>query len=241
MTTPILVDEIKLNLLLEQKKNYIGKKVAWDSFLSAFSFLISVIAASYKNIWIMPGAVIKTIFVIMGVFFAGKSIRDIYDSKHNGYSYTDLLQDINKLNEITHDHSIVAIQDTFNEYPNRFLVYDDIQWKCKLFINYKDNMNNESFIKDHLSRELKVDSSSITIKYISQIISEKISGRDNMPKMYCHKLFLAQIENIPEHMRSNTFECDGRTYHWNSILDLENDDEAVKKNSDIIHFVKENI
>lgn len=209
--------------------------------MSALSFLVGVVFASYENTWIIPGVALKTIFTTLGIFFTGKSIFDIYNSTHNSYSYTDLLQDINKLNEITNDHSIVAIQDTFNEYPNRFLVYDDPQWKCKLFINYKDNMNNENFIKDHLSRKLKVDISSITVRYISQIISEKISGRDNIEKVYCHKLFLVKIEDIPEHMKNDTFECDGRTYHWKNIVDLENDDEAMKKNSDIIRFVKENI
>lgn len=34
----ILIDDVKLNLLLETKKSFIGKNVAWDSFLSAFHF-----------------------------------------------------------------------------------------------------------------------------------------------------------------------------------------------------------
>lgn len=237
----ILIDDTKLNLLLEQKKKYIGKKVAWDSFLSALSFLVGVAFASYENTFIIPGVVLKTIFTVLGIFFTGKSIFDIHNSIHNSYSYTDLLQDINKLNEITHNHSIVAIQDTFNEYPNRFLVYDDPQWQCQLFINYKDNENNESFIKDHVSRELKVDISSITVKYISKIISQKVSGRDNKEKVYCHKLFLVKLKDIPAHMRNDTFECNRRTYHWQSILDLENNNAAIEKNSDIIRFVKENI
>lgn len=237
----ILIDDIKLNLLLEQKKNYIGKKVAWDSILSACSFLISVLFASYKDTWIIPGLAFKIFFIIIGIFFTVKAVLDVFSSLKNSYSYEDLLKDINTLNEITHNHSIVAIRDSFNEYSNRFLVYDDPQWQCTLFINYKDNINNERYIKDHISRELKVDVSSINIRYISQNISEKVSGRDNQRKVYCHKLFLAKIENIPENMKKDTFECDGRTYHWKSIVDLERDNVAMKKNSDIIQFVKENI
>ncbi len=34
----ILIDDIKLELLLEKKREFIGKCVALDSFLSAFSF-----------------------------------------------------------------------------------------------------------------------------------------------------------------------------------------------------------
>ena len=172
-----------------------------------------------------------------------ESLRDIIPMRWSNDVLTEnkKVTICNKLNEITHNHSIIAIQDTFNEYPNRFLVYDDPQWQCQLFINYKDNENNESFIKDHVSRELKVDISSITVKYISKIISQKVSGRDNKEKVYCHKLFLVKLKDIPKHMRNDTFECHNRIYHWQSILDLENDNEAMKKNSDIIRFVKENI
>lgn len=57
----ILLDDVKLNLLLEQKKQFIGKTVVWDSLLSAVSFLISVIWASYSDFFIISGIVIKTI------------------------------------------------------------------------------------------------------------------------------------------------------------------------------------
>lgn len=167
--------------------------------------------------------------MIVGVTFTIKAVVDICKSKKNSYTYDDLLKDINTLNEITHNHSIVVIRDSFNEYPNRFLVYYDPQWKCKLFINYKDNVNNESYIKDHLFRELKVDKSAIKVDYVSQNISEKISRRDNQKKVYCHKLFLATIENFPEDMKQDTFICDGRTYHWESIIQLEKDNAAMEK------------
>ena len=57
----ILIDKVKLNLLLEQKKNYIGKKVTWDSIMSAISFLASAIFASYKDIWGIPMGIVFTV------------------------------------------------------------------------------------------------------------------------------------------------------------------------------------
>lgn len=42
-------------------------------------------------------------------------------------------------------------------------------------------------------------------------------------------------------MKQNVFVCDGKTYLWKSISELENDSVAMKKNSDIIDFVKKNI
>ena len=131
----------EVNLLLETKKSFIGKNVAWDSFLSAFSFLISVLLASYRDFFGLPGIALKTVFVVLGVGFTFKSLADIHDSSKNNYSYSDLLSDINKLNEITHNHSIVIIKDTFNRYPNRLLVYDDTRWNCKFFLNYAKRKN----------------------------------------------------------------------------------------------------
>lgn len=236
----ILIDDGKLNLLLEAKKRFIGKRVAWDSILSAVSFLISVVFASYNDIWIIPAKLFKIIFLIAGLFFTIKVFIDIYKSKKNNYSYEDLLQDINKLNEITHNYSIIAIRDSFNKYPNKYLVYYDNRWECKLFLNYKDNINNADFIKDHLSRELKIEKSNMKIDYVSQLISEKISGSDGQKKVYSHKLFMVTINEFPEVMKSDSFIIDGRTYFWNSIIDLENDSSAMEKNSDIIKFVKDN-
>lgn len=45
----------------------IGNNVVWDSVLSAVSFLISVILASYKDFFGIPGIVLKTVFVVLGM------------------------------------------------------------------------------------------------------------------------------------------------------------------------------
>ena len=58
-----------------------------------------------------------------------------------------------------------SIKDSFQKFPNRFLVYDDKRWGCKLFLNYKDNSNNEDFIKKHLSGDLKIELEDIKLSY----------------------------------------------------------------------------
>lgn len=236
-----LIDETKLNLLLEQKKGFIGRKVTWDSVLSAVSFLVSVGLASYGDFWGISGVVIKTIFVLVGIFFTCKAVWDIWNSIKNGYSYKDLLDDINKLDEIKHNYSLVLIRDSYKPYANRFLVVDDPRWRCKLFPYYKQNENNEDFIVDHLSRELKIKQSNISLRYRFDRISEKVSGSDGQRKVYCHKFYTADVQNFPEFMKSDTFECDEKVYHWLSISDLEKDADAMEKNSDIIAFVKQGI
>ena len=55
----ILIDNVRLNLLLEQKKQFIGNRVIWDSVLSSVSFLISVVMASYQEVLGISGVGMK--------------------------------------------------------------------------------------------------------------------------------------------------------------------------------------
>lgn len=211
----------------------------WDSSLSAISFLLSVILATYEDFFGIPGIVLKTLFVILGLFFTGKSIVDIISSKKNNYTYEDLLSDINKLNEIAHNHSIVLIKDSFQRFPNRFLVYEDKRWGCKLFLNYKENPNNEEFIKNHLSGDLKIELDDINLSYLGQRIHEKYSESAKEEKVYCHKFYIANINQFPDKITKDSFEIDGKKYRWMTITELEMDEEVQKKNRDILEFVKE--
>lgn len=234
----LLIDEIKLSLLLEKKKQYIGRTVTIDNIISSISFLLSVIFASYRDLWGIPGIIFKYFFIGLGIIFNVKFIYDIYKSKKNNYTYEDLLNDINKLNEITHNHSIVIIKDTYRKHPNKILVYDDKRWQCKLFLNYKDNENNESFICEHISSELKINVDQIELRFVTKEIHQKYSVSAGMNKLYSHKFYLAIIKEFPKYMKSSSFEKEGRRYYWKSISELEDDKNTMNKNADIINYVK---
>lgn len=236
----ILLDETKLNLLLEQKKHFIGKTVMWDSVLSAVSFLVSVFLASYSDILGIPGNYLKLIFVIIGIFFTVKSSHDVIKSLRNTYTASDLLADINKLNQITHNHSIIVIKDSFSKCPNRYLLYYDTRWSCDLFLNFKENINNESFIISGVSNRLKIDPSDISVKYITQKIHEKFSNSHKENRIYCHRLYLVSIKKFPNALKKNQFEVDGTQYKWMSIAEMEKDEQIMEINEDIVQFVKNN-
>lgn len=236
----IQIDETKLNLLLEEKKTYIGKQVTIDSIISAISFLFSAAIAEYKNYIGIPGAFIKYALVSLGIFFTSLAIYKAYKTQKNQYSYKDLLKDINALNEISRGHSIIIIKDTFNEFSNRFLVYYDNDWKCKLFINYKTNENNEDFIKTHLSNELKINAEDISLKFIKEDLNEKFSQRYKINKFYKHKFYLAEINKFNEIIKKDNFEVDNKKYFWSTISELEKDEDVRNKNLDIVNIVKNN-
>ena len=79
----------------------------------------------------------------------------------------------------------------------------------------------------------------INLKYITSKIHEKYSESDKMNKIYSHKFYLADIEDFSEIMKKDVFEIDGRTYYWMSMSELESDQNVLKKNNDIINYVKE--
>jgi hypothetical protein len=107
------------------------------------------------------------------------------------------------------------------------------------FLNYKDNENNENFIKGHISNELKIKQDDISLKYLTSRVHQKysVSGEEN--RMYSHRFYLATVSEFPEYMKNDTFECDGRVYHWKSIPELEADRNVIEHNLDIVNYVKE--
>lgn len=235
-----MIEDKDLDLLLERKREYIGKSVAFDSILSALSFLVSVLLASYEDFLGIPGILLKCVFCVLGILFTFIVIWKIHKSKKNQYTHKDLLKDISDLNRVAHKHSIVVIRDTFNEYANRYLVYDDKKWNCKFFINYKDNINNESFVIEHLSRDLKTPTNSIKLDLVTEITHSKFSESHGKNKTYAHKFYSAVISDMPEHLKKDSFEIDGKKYYWLNMNDLESDEDVRKKNMDIVNEVKAN-
>ena len=85
----LLIDDLQLQLLLEKKRNYIGKKVTIDTIIAGISFLLSTFTASYSNIFNIEnsGLIIKTIFCLIGIVYSLKIIYDIVQSYKNKYNY----------------------------------------------------------------------------------------------------------------------------------------------------------
>ena len=81
-----------------------------------------------------------------------------------------------------HPHSIVLVKDQFKKNSNRYLVYDDPRWGCKLFLNYHSmpNVNDDiKNIRTRLSQELKLDENNIQGAFLFEKIHEKYSPTAN--------------------------------------------------------------
>lgn len=59
---------------------------------------------------------------------------------------------------IQHNHSLVVIRSLFTENKQKFLVYYDEKWDCKLFLNYKTmDRDNENSILDRVAADLALN------------------------------------------------------------------------------------
>lgn len=140
-----------------------------------------------------------------------------------------------------HPHSIILIKDDYNKNANRFLVYDDPRWQCRLFLNYHtldqgDDNANISNIQKHLNLDLKVTSEPGCFLFEELHSKYSVSAKKN--KYYIHRFYRFHISGN-ELLKQDTFVIDGRTYHWMSIAEMEQDKNIMEKNGDIVGFVKQ--
>lgn len=57
--------------------------------------------------------------------------------------------------------------------------------------------------------------------------------------MYNHRLYEVEFINIPKIMNENDFSIKSRHYYWMTISEMEKDDNIMKKNMEVVDFVKE--
>lgn len=236
----ILLDEGQLNYLLKSNATKIGNQNGWEPFITAFVFFVSSMFASYQSWWIFPSGLFKVVVLLIACVLM---IRGLYLAfKDKKYTYKDLYMEIKNQNQIKHPFSIIAIKDEFQKYPGRFLVYYDSRWKCRLFLNYHTQeilSENESKIKEELSRDLHVEVSDIQINYKDKILHKKYSQSDQCEKWYEHIIYQAHISHFPAAEQNSTFEINGRQYYWMSLAEMERDQTIMEKNSDVVSFIKQ--
>ena len=76
-----------------------------------------------------------------------------------------------------------------------------------------------------------------SMHYCIGILTE--SHQEN--RIYNHRLYEIKIQVFPEDEQKENFVVNGRHYYWMSISDMERDPNIVKKNLDVIDFVKESM
>lgn len=164
------------------------------------------------------------------------SINEWYmDRKIGDLSPRDLLKIMQLVAEIMsgvfHDFSLIAVENSVGNYLQK---YDD-RWGCWLFPYIKSDGNNKVNVDSYISQLLKLD---IATTYVSCAKHCKYSVSDDVYKIYNHKLYDVKLSEIPVIMQNKLFSIEGTKYSWMSIEEMEKDKNIMKKNSDIVSFVK---
>lgn len=60
----LYIEKKDLEHLLENKSEYIGNKITWDTIFAAISFLLSALTANYDSFFMVPSIIIKYFFII---------------------------------------------------------------------------------------------------------------------------------------------------------------------------------
>lgn len=241
----LLISDTDLKLLLERHRDDIGRNVKQGiaDIFAGVTFSLTAILGDYPHIWI-SSQTWKAILFILGASFAVYGGITTVKAIKSKYTHNQLYSDIEQLNEISHPFSIVAIKDTFNDHPNRFLLHYDRDWKCRLFFSFRtqeDEADNIDSIRERLSSKLKVPADHITIEYKAQRIYPKYSVRDRIEKVYDHRIYAATIDGFPSDETSRSFQVDGVDYYWLTIDEMMQDSDIQQHNMDVVSLVRDYI
>lgn len=239
----LLLDETKLKLLLTEKRDYIG--TTYDILgvtIPIVTYIVSLFCSDFHDTVFLEASTIRIVAYLLAGIYVCDLLRRIVASFKRKYNYELLYEDIRKMNEIKHYFSLVAIKDEYEEFSNRFLLYYDQAWKCWFFPNFKTKEEgNESFIIGKLSNALHIKEGKITLESVAEKVQPKFSRRDQIEKVYNHKLYRSVISEFPKEIQKDRFSIDQTQYRWMTIAEMEADENINEINGDVVSFVKETI
>lgn len=135
------------------------------------------------------------------------------------------------LSGIRHEFSLLAIKNANGEYLQKY----NADWKCWLFPHFASEKDNKTAADRNASEIIgeKTDA-----KYVTVSIHCKFSVKDQVYKIYNHKLYTVTLSSVPEHMKEKEFEINEIKYRWMSFSEMESDNEIMEKNEEVVAFVK---
>lgn len=233
-----------LKLILSEHKDEIGKRAinGIEKIIAAIAFWIPMAISDFSK-WKTIGSIIQIILVISGIVYTCYAIYYTFCAIKNPFNKDRLYEEIEEENLMKeHPHSIVLIKDTFHSNDNRFLLYYDARWNCRLFLNYATitsdyELDMENIVR-HLQMELKVSKNNLDGAFAFEKVHEKYSVSAKENRCYRHRFYQFLIKQFDEKIEQDSFEIDGKKFYWMSIAEMEQDKRIMEVNSDIVSMVK---
>lgn len=236
----LAIKEKGLQELLEKRKALIGGSPVTGAglFLGGINMLYLFGGKDFLQT-IIGGAMVfislwKPARIILGSSSLTNGLRNLW------YGHDDLFTEIKNMDQTEHAHSIIVIKDYFEKFPNRYLVYEDERWECRLFPNYHTKGTDEEnmeYLRGKLSGDLQIPVDSISMRYVKNVIQEKFSESHKENRRYNHIFYMAEIRDFPKNERRNTFSINGKKYYWMTIDAMKKDEKIQQKNMDVVKEV----
>ena len=241
----MIIDKTDLAYLLEKNKAKIGHNAreGKDVIANSATFFFSALFSSYDTYGVLLGYIAKAVAVFVSAGFLVWGVYKFIRSKKDKYGSDQLMKDIENIDKTEHKFSLVAIKDTFNEHPNRFLTCYNEKWACWMLPYFRTHDNepeNVAFIRNGIANQLKVNAAEIDVKYITFNCRGKTNPETGVCKHYAHSLYSLTMQ-LPAAEQADRFEIEGTKYRWMSIAEMLADPDIQEKNLDVVALVKDNI
>lgn len=139
--------------------------------------------------------------------------------------------------------SIIALKNTADDFPHRFLVYLDKGWDCTFFPNHKTiepESENELALQQYLFNEFGVPQDGLRLKYVCNSESKKPSTEHNGEmRYYEYSLYKATVKHIPETWKTDRFQIGSKECRWMSIDEMLAAPRVNEINHDVIALVRD--
>ena len=236
------IDENQLKLFLEQKRKVLERK-KYDGIgeiIAAISLMITLALSDFSKLkFIKPGHFkfvtwgIAGAILVYGIYEFVRSLK-IYSIEQLYSELTDL--DPQK----EHPFDIIVLRSSSED--GKYLVFKSKRWKCWLFPNYHclegefSKSKELRYVRECVKRDINIGGE-LQFKYIGNKVSKKYSVGDRVRKKYNFHYFQGIDINVGEKQKGR-FRYKGKTYTWKTLDEMYSDKNIVKKNKDVLDYVR---
>ncbi|MBR4513933.1 MAG: hypothetical protein IKO61_03510 [Lachnospiraceae bacterium] len=237
-----LVEEDKIKLLLEKRRDFISGCKAGGAAALGGSLVFSGLTSDFPDIPDSFDPILRIVIMMVGALFVCFGLLVSLRNKKLSYNHKKLHKEIMELDMTSHRFSVVIIKDTFNEYANRYLLRYVRDWDCRLFFSFRTQENdNEGHLVSELSNALHIPTSDIEISFCNSDYVTKYSESDKVTKTYDHRYYVATIKNFSDTVKKEHFVIDDIDYYWMTYESMNSDERIREVNKDVIDYVRDNV
>lgn len=237
------IDEDKLRLFLADKKEKIErpKYSGIGEIISGISLAITLFLADFSLITFMNPLYFLIIVWLITIIICVYGVISLMKSISNVYTVENLFSEISELDpDMEHPFNIILIKN--NRKKGKYLLFKSKRWKCWLFPNYRcmEGVFNQSIEEEYICNCLKRDMNilgDIDIEYLGNEKSYKFSVSDKVKKKYNFHYFMITNMNIQSN-KKRAFRFNGKQYSWKTLDQMFANKNIVKKNQDVLDYVR---